>query len=297
MPIARDESLAPPQWPDANRNRAGYKPPQVRSDVDFNDGFEGHAQHGNSDHSVAPLCLTDMRTMPGSKYALMMSLGARPYQTWNYNVWSGTSMAMLRGSIDHPTTGILVLEYWYTIGGFNTDVQPRQYGFLFDIQDWDGVTRAVPTIQCQRVTGSLSGGTIVRQDQWTIKNDAGDWVEVLRGGVLGANENKMGWEYIRLEFNFDKFPTGGSDAATWGIEGVQIANNYIPVNVPGTPQVGRGKRNPQGDTGVGMTSFNGGENVGAYIQNNTTEAEPGPSWMIIGRARVTWYEPAEEAAA
>lgn len=296
MPIARDESLKPPQWPDAGRNRAGYKPPQVLFDNTFDSGFEGYAQHGNSDHSLPQLSLTDMRTWPGSKYGLMMSLSERPYQTWNNTIRSGSSTAMLRSSAMHPQTGLLAYEVWYTIGGFNTDVTPRQYGFQFDIENWPSSIRAVPTLRCQRVTGSVAGGTIVREDQWTVTNDAGSHVEVHRGNVLGPNENKMGWERMTLWFNFNKFPAGGTDGSQWGYEAIEIGNTYIPLNVPGAPQVGRGKRLPQADTGVSMYEFWGGENFGVFMQNNTTEVEPGPSWMIVGRARASWYEPAGEVA-
>lgn len=296
MPIARDETLAPAQWPDANRNRAGYKPPQVLFDINHDKGFEGYAQHGNSDHSLAPLSLTDWRTWPGSEWAMMLSLGERPYQTWANTIRSGSSTAMLRSSAQHPQEGLVAYEVWYSIGGFNTDVTPRQYGFQLDIENWDSTVRAVPTIRCQRVTGSVAAGTVVREDQWTVTNDDRVHTEIHRGTVLGANENKMGWERIVLWFNFNKFPEGGTDGSQWGYEGVEIGNQYIPLNVPGAPQVGRGKRVPQGDTGVGMWEFFGGYNFGMFMQNNTTEKEPGPSWMMVGRSRATWYEPAEIGA-
>lgn len=295
MPIARDESLAPPQWPDAGRNQVGYFPPQTLFDISHKAGFEGYAQHGNSDHTLPQLSLTDMRTWPGSEYGMMLSLSERPYQTWANTIRSGSSSSMLRSSAMHAQEGLLAYEVWYTIGGFNTDVQPRQYGIQLDLENWDSTVRAIPTLRCQRVIGSVSGGTVSREDQWTVTNDTGEAIEVYRGGVLGPNENKMGWERLVLWFNFNKFPGGAGrpEGSEWGIEGVEIGNTYIPVNIPGAPQVGRGRRTPQGDTGVGMWEFWGGENFGVLMQNNTTEVEPGPSWMIVGRSRALWYAPAE----
>lgn len=284
MPIARDESLAPPLWPNGHRNKGGYAPPEIIFDDNFDTGFGNWRNHQGGNLVNPPISRTAMRAFNGSSKSLMLSTGSRPQNGTNIKSASCSAYNNLSRWVD---TGLVKGEWWYTLGGADLDNSPGNILFGIDTQQWDDKFRGFYRLMCHRFTGPAEN--VVRSDSWALVDDKATRVDIVAQGgnpvppYPGDNENKMNWNYVSLTVDLDYMnPDGGRGR----YHEAQIGPYSYDLRNLGA---GRGKQNPQVKSSVGAGSFAGGLNFGCAIQNRTVYTPAGPSWLLIGRARGVWY--------
>lgn len=288
MPLARDESLAPPLWPNGSRNRTGYAPPEVLFDDNFDKGFGNWRNHQGGNDVNPPISRTSLRAFDGSSKSLMMSTGPRPNNSTNGAKTGncGTYNNMSRW-VDN---GLVEFQAWYTVGGTDLDQSPHNLLFGIDTQAWDDKSRGFYRLMCTRWQGgdSASANTGITP-QWSLVTDtAGRVVIPEQAGVPapvypGDNENKMNWNYVSLTVDLD---FKGEDGYKGRYLRAQIGPHSYDLTKLGA---GRGKQNPQINSSVGAGSFAGGLNFGMGVGNRSVYKALGPSWLLCGRARGLWY--------
>lgn len=287
MPIARDETLPPARWPNGNRNKTGYAPPEILFDDNFDKGFGNWRNHQGANTANPPVSRTALRAFDGSSKSLMLSVGSRP-QTATIKSASCSTYNNLSRWVDN---GMVKGEWWYTIGGSDLDNSPGNVLFGIDTQSWDDKWRGFYRLMCHRFTGPADNA--VRVNQWALVDDSAARVPIPAQGdnpvppYHGDNENKMNWNYVALSVDLDYKNADGSRGR---YHEAQIGPYKYDLTRLGA---GRGKQNPQVASAVGAGSFAGGLNFGCSIQNRTVYTPTGPSWLLIGRARGTWYPKAE----
>lgn len=292
MPIARDESLTPPVWPNGHRNRGGHKPPEVLFDDDFDKGFGNWRNHQGGNVIDAPLSRTALRAFGGSSKSLVLSTGARPA---NGNIKSAACSAYNNTSrwVD---SGMVKFEAWLTLGGADLDQSPHNFMIGIDTQEWNDVHRGFYRLICRRFRGGDQAGPLERSNYWALTGDIPDKgtfeIPAMNGNPAppypGDNENKMNWFYVSLTVDMDYMnPDGGRGR----YHEVQIGPYTYDVRNLGA---GRGKQAPQLKSSVGAGPFTGGLNFGLGIGNRSVYNAAGPSWLLCGRARGLWYPNSDE---
>lgn len=284
MPLARDESLNPPLWPNGHRNRTGYAPPEVLFDDNFDKGFGNWRNHQGANLVNPPISRTAIRAFDGSSKSLMLSVGGRPQNGNNIKSASCSTYNNLSRWVD---SGVVKGEWWYTLGGADLDTNPGNILFGIDTQQWDDKFRGFYRLMCRRFTGPADN--VSRVNEWALVNDEASHVVIPAMGdnprppYPGDNENKMNFNYVSLSIDLDYMnPDGGRGRY---LEAQIGPYKYDLTNLG----AGRGKQNPQVASAVGAGSFAGGLNFGMSLQNRTVISPKGPSWLLIGRARGTWY--------
>lgn len=288
MPIARDESLAPPLWPNGSRNRSGYLPPEILFDDNFDRGFGNWRNHQSGNSINPPISRTSLRAFNGSSKSLMMSTGPRPQNSTN-GAKTGTCSTYNNMS-RWVNSGLVEFQSWYTVGGFDLDQSPHNLLFGIDTQQWDDKSRGFYRLMCRRWTG---GDTSALKESveptWGLVDDkAGQVVIPAMDGspapvYPGDNENKMNWNYVSLTVDLDYV---GADGYKGRYHQAQIGPYVYDLTQLGA---GRGKQNPQVASSVGAGSFAGGLNFGMSLGNRSVYKASGPSWLLCGRARGLWY--------
>lgn len=299
MPIARDETLAPPRWPDATRNRAGYKPPEVLFDDKFDGSFCGWRDHsggsGANASAYSPVSLTTLRTHSESRAALMLSTSGRG-TTAAPRTGTTSTYKNLSRDVDQ---GLIKFEAWVALGGSDLANAPLSWSLTIDCQTWDGASRGFPRLDAVRFTGS---GFNARSNAWAIKGDAGENHYIGKDGtdkgnavpalgasppMAGDNESKLNIQYVALTYDLSGvYPSAtNTDGKPGGYYEVQVGPQVVDVSGWGA---GRHLTAPQVDAAGGPNSFNGGFNCGFQL-NDTPQAAAGGSWLIVTRARALWY--------
>lgn len=287
MPIARDETFAPAAWPNGQRNKTGYAPPEVLFDDNFDKGFGNWRNHQGGNTANPPISRTAMRAFDGSSKSLMLSTGARPQTAGIKSANCGTYNNLSRW----VNSGLVKYETWLTIGGSDLDNSPGNILIGIDTQTWDDKSRGFYRLMCKRFTGPSDAP--VRSNVWCLVDDKAGQVDIPAQGenpvppYPGDNENKMNWFYVALTVDLDFV---GPDGAKGRYMEAQIGPYKYDLTKLGA---GRGKQNPQIKSEVGAGSFAGGLNFGLAVQNRTVYTAAGPSWLLCGRARGTWYPKTE----
>ncbi|WP_156448391.1 hypothetical protein [Mycobacterium sp. NAZ190054] len=278
--MAADETLPPPRWPDSGRNRGGFQPPEVLFDDNFDQGFCGWRDHQGAAFAYAPLSRTALRTLDGSSHSLVLSTGARPNSSANIPHAEVSAYKNLSRWVD---SGLVKFETWIAQGGADLDNSPNSWFIGIDTQRWDNSSRGFFKLRFRKFTGS--GEAPVRSDQWALTNDVGSFVNLSPNPPnAGDNENKMNFNYIALTVDLDTVVS--SDGAPGSYHEAQVGADVYDLTGLGA---GRGKQNPQIGSSVGAGSFAGGLNFGIGMTNNTVHTAAGPSWLLVGRVRGTWY--------
>lgn len=290
MPLARDESLSPAKWPNGHRNKAGHLPPEVLFDDNFDKGLGNWRNHQGGNVTQPPISRTSLRAFDGSLKSMMLSVSGRPASG---DIRSGETSTYnnLSRWVDG---GKVKFETWLTLGGADLDNSPAQFMIGIDTQRWDDTSRGFYRMVCKRFpAGPDTNGPRTRENHWVLVDDKAAQVRIpaMNGNPVppypGDNENKMNFNYVSLTVDLDHV---GEDGAKGRYYEAQIGPYVYDLTGLGA---GRGKQNPQMISSVGGGPFSGGLNFGISLQNRGAYIAPGPSWLLIGRARGTWYPKAE----
>lgn len=285
MPIARDESLTPPHWPNGHRNKGGYGPPEIIFDDNFDKGFGNWRNHQGGNQIDSPISRTALRAFNGSSKSLMLSTGARPA---NGTIKSG-SCSTYNNMSRWVNGGLVKFETWLTLGGADLDNSPHNFMIGIDTQQWDDKGRGFYRLMCRRFRGGDPDTT--RSNYWALTGDApnpGIFEIPAQGSnpvppYPGDNENKMNWFYVSMTVDLDHVnPDGGLGR----YHEVEIGPYKYDVRNLGA---GRGKQSPQMNSSVGAGPFTGGLNFGLGLGNRSVVTAAGPSWLLVGRTRGLWY--------
>lgn len=300
MPIARDETLVPPQWPDDTRNRAGYRPPTVLFDDRFDGSFCGWRDHsagsGSTSQAYNAVSLTTARTWSDSSAALMLATSGRGTTATGATGGSASTSTYKNLSRD-VNSGLVKFEAWVTVGGADLANAPLSWSLAIDSQSWDDLHRGFPRLDAIRFTGS---GFTTRSNAWAIIGDAGErhyigldgtdrgtTVPALRDSppMLGDNENKLNLQYVSLTYDLSGIYS--ADGKPGGYYECTIGPRTYDLRGFGA---GRHLVDPQTNAVMGETSFAGGLNFGFQI--NDTPQGGAASWLIVTRARALHYKEA-----
>lgn len=246
MALRKDESTGAGRGRVVDSKRDGGGLVIYRSNFDA--GFDGWTDHWDNFRPGPIVSLTNHAQHVGQR-SLMLSTSEGPYVSgdWSNNTSTFKRMAIYRDFRFHSFSAYLATG----IGGYSSSL--GSYYLYIDTQEFDNSQRSFYQVQYEaRPNPDFN--------RWQIRNDAATFVTVpgSEHKALGDNDNKNGFQYVRL--TIDKEANGGLG----GYHALQV--NKFEFDLTG---LGAGSAlEPPQASGELIAEFNGGFNIGLGLSRN-----------------------------
>jgi hypothetical protein len=235
--------------------------------------FQGFDQHFGGYTPNVPHGFTTLRAMPGQERSMLISAGERPYTALSPNQIDNGTTLYSRLTWD-PAWSRVHIGMHYAIMG--TGAQSfSALGLALDVQAWDNSDRG-------HFRAELSdSGNDTNVPRWKLKKNDGSDVTVTEsiGHTTGENENKGGWNFVRLSVDLDH-PNGTHGAGTPDTIGsyLELQCNDVVSTLTGLG-AGQGYQSPQVNGLIG--DFRGGFNPGVSLYRATRTGHTSQTPMLL----------------
>lgn len=217
---------------------------------DFDAGFDGWIDHFSHSRPMPPISLTTEQSLRGAR-SLMLSTGEGAYNAsaWENNILAFRRIGLYQAKRFHSYSG------YFAVGSGGFTGTWATWELLIDEQKFDNSSRSLYHLRC-------SSRPSPDFNRWELTNNAGASVTIPSsiGKSLGDNENKQGWNYVRL--TIDTQANGGLG----GYHEAQVNQSVFDLTSLGA---GSAADTIQGATGNAIDEFSGGLNMGLSITRST----------------------------
>lgn len=217
---------------------------------DFDSGFDGWIDHWNGFRPLPIVSLTTEMQLRGSR-CLMLSTGEDVYSStaWDNTCTVFKRLALYRARRFHSFSA------WVAVGVGAYNATWLDWEMLLDAQKFDDSSRSLyhlrtalqPSPDFDRIElTDNAGGTVV--------------VPASTHKTTGRNENKQGFNYVRLTVDTQ------ANSGAGGYHEAQVNQSIFDLSGLAGQSAAQA---PQGGTGQDIDEFNGGLNIGFSVTRNT----------------------------